>query len=96
MQLKGNLDIYLSKTNPNPLPSTPGDTKKRNELNFRNVDPPGSIIIFADERNISGMAFKDEYLYITLDCKDSEILDETIFEIKAVAQRNFLQHATKR
>jgi len=36
------------------------------------------------------MAFKDEYLYITLDCKDSEILDETIFEIKAVAQRNFI------
>ena len=96
MQLKNNLDIYLSKTNPNPLPNAPGDAKKRNELNFCKVEPPSSITIFADERNTQGMAFKDEYLYITLDCKDSEILDETIFEIKAVAQRNFIQQITKR
>ena len=79
MQLKNDLHIHLSKTNPNPSPNASGDVEKRNELNFCKVDPPNLINIFADERNREGQAFKEEYLYITLDCKDSEILDETIF-----------------
>ena len=78
--------MFISKTNPNPQANIPGEAKKRNEKAYTRGRPPTVINISSNEQNLAGVPFIDEYVYMTIDCKDLDIFDDTIVEITAVAK----------
>ena len=86
IQLQGFFEVFISKKNPNPQANIPDEAKKRNEKAYTRGRPPTVINISSNEQNLVGVPFSDEYVFITLDCKDQELFDDTILEITAIAK----------
>jgi hypothetical protein len=79
-QLKGSINMYLSRDNQNPQPNTP-DGKKLNERSYHLVMPPKSIAWSSNDQNVPGVPFQQDYLYLSIDCKELDLLDDTTLEI---------------
>jgi len=45
--------------------------------------PPKQIQISSNDKGIIGLPFNQDFLYITLDCKDLDLLDDTLVDIRA-------------
>ena len=86
IQLQGFFDVFISRKNPNPQANIPGDGKKRNDKAYTRGRVPTVINISSNEQNLVGVPFVDEYVFITLDCKDQELFDDTVLEVTAIAK----------
>ena len=85
IQLKGYLNLYVSKKNQDPQANIPAEGKIRNEKSYKGR-PPVAIKIISNEQNLTGVPFVDEYVYMTFDCKNLELFDDLLLEITAEAK----------
>lgn len=53
------------------------------ELGFKQVIPPTQIEITSNEQNLHNFPFQNEWLYMTIECKDYSLIDEIELNIKA-------------
>jgi len=49
--------------------------------------PPSKILISSNERAIPGVPFKEDYVYLTIECEDHNLFDELFLLIKAFASK---------
>lgn len=88
-RMKGCINVFFSRIHYNPQINIAGTGSKepliRNQGQFVRCIPLKSIIITAkdDEKFDKNGVFECEFIFITVECNDFDILDETLLKVKA-------------
>ena len=89
--LKNCIDMHYSLHHYNPQPNIPGDSLARCERSIIGGTPQKQLVIHSNPKNIPLVPFIVDFLYLTIDCKDSELLEDVCLTVKAT-----IQESTKR
>jgi hypothetical protein len=78
IQLRGSIDIFVSRSTDNPhLVAQQIQDKSNNcEKLYQNMTPPQSIHLLSNPQNIPGEPFKNDYAYLIIYAKENDLIDD--------------------